>query len=208
MPHLAHHRYIYNQRQCGRCKSGVRSWDMAGRTVYACETCQPLKVRRGCITVYKLVQVMQYLVRSGGQIGSRDIWVPFTYKTYTVKLFSLSAVTMQQVFLVRHVSASRYVHDNVQATDSPGSWHYPMSLSFLQASANALPPARAAALAAAGPPKIFRSHCAPDEEEGTTADKVRVYNMRTTTICLQMLTLYELTTHNHNLKCMITLAAG
>ena len=35
-------RYIYNQKRCGRCGSGVRAWDMATRTAYACETCQPL----------------------------------------------------------------------------------------------------------------------------------------------------------------------
>ncbi|KAG2426522.1 hypothetical protein HXX76_011749 [Chlamydomonas incerta] len=35
-------RYIYNQKSCGRCKGPVRTWDMAGRTVYCCETCQPL----------------------------------------------------------------------------------------------------------------------------------------------------------------------
>lgn len=35
-------RYIYNQSKCGRCKGPVRTWDMANRTVYACETCQPL----------------------------------------------------------------------------------------------------------------------------------------------------------------------
>ncbi|GFR49354.1 hypothetical protein Agub_g11371, partial [Astrephomene gubernaculifera] len=35
-------RYIYNQQQCGRCKGPVRTWRMAGRTVYCCERCQPL----------------------------------------------------------------------------------------------------------------------------------------------------------------------
>ena len=35
-------RYVYNHGQCGRCKGPIRSWDMATRTVYACETCQPL----------------------------------------------------------------------------------------------------------------------------------------------------------------------
>jgi hypothetical protein len=35
-------RYIYNHQQCGECKGPVRTWDMAARTVYACETCQPL----------------------------------------------------------------------------------------------------------------------------------------------------------------------
>jgi hypothetical protein len=33
LPHLL--RYIYNQRQCGRCKGPVTTWDMAGRTVSA-----------------------------------------------------------------------------------------------------------------------------------------------------------------------------
>lgn len=36
-------RYVYNQRTCGRCGASVRTWDMATRTVYACETCQPLR---------------------------------------------------------------------------------------------------------------------------------------------------------------------
>ena len=35
-------RYIYNQAKCGRCSSSVRCWDMAARTAYACESCQPL----------------------------------------------------------------------------------------------------------------------------------------------------------------------
>lgn len=34
-------RYVYNQSACGRCRGPVRTWDMATRTVYACETCQP-----------------------------------------------------------------------------------------------------------------------------------------------------------------------
>jgi hypothetical protein len=45
-------RYIYNQKKCGRCSSHVRTWDMAGRTVYACEHCQPLapatELSEGC----------------------------------------------------------------------------------------------------------------------------------------------------------------
>ena len=40
-------RYIYNQRQCGNCKGCVRTWDMSSRTVYACETCQPLDLGSG-----------------------------------------------------------------------------------------------------------------------------------------------------------------
>lgn len=36
-------RYVYNQSKCGRCGSRIKSWDIANRTAYACETCQPLK---------------------------------------------------------------------------------------------------------------------------------------------------------------------
>uniref|UniRef100_A0A1D1ZV89 DNA-(apurinic or apyrimidinic site) lyase n=1 Tax=Auxenochlorella protothecoides TaxID=3075 RepID=A0A1D1ZV89_AUXPR len=36
-------RYIYNQARCGRCGGRVATWDMAGRTVYACARCQPLQ---------------------------------------------------------------------------------------------------------------------------------------------------------------------
>ena len=35
-------RYVYNQRSCGRCGAAVKTWDMANRTVYCCEGCQPL----------------------------------------------------------------------------------------------------------------------------------------------------------------------
>ena len=36
-------RYIYNRSTCARCGSKVSSWDMGGRTCYACEggVCQP-----------------------------------------------------------------------------------------------------------------------------------------------------------------------
>ena len=35
-------RYIYNKSKCSRCLGAVRSWQMSGRTCYACEgTCQP-----------------------------------------------------------------------------------------------------------------------------------------------------------------------
>ena len=34
-------RYVYNQSRCGRCGGAVKTWDMANRTVYCCETCQP-----------------------------------------------------------------------------------------------------------------------------------------------------------------------
>jgi hypothetical protein len=38
-------RYIYNQRQCGRCKGPVTTWDMAGRTVrMLCDMLQHLKL--------------------------------------------------------------------------------------------------------------------------------------------------------------------
>ena len=33
--------YVYGQRMCAHCGSPVRSWDLAGRVSYACETCQP-----------------------------------------------------------------------------------------------------------------------------------------------------------------------
>ena len=35
-------RYIYNSSRCGKCSGKVKSWDIAGRTCYACESCQPL----------------------------------------------------------------------------------------------------------------------------------------------------------------------
>ena len=35
-------RYIYNHSSCGVCGSKVKSWDMGGRTCYACLTCQKL----------------------------------------------------------------------------------------------------------------------------------------------------------------------
>ena len=35
-------RYIYNHKTCGRCACAIRSWAMAARTCYACETCQVL----------------------------------------------------------------------------------------------------------------------------------------------------------------------
>ena len=35
-------RYIYNQSRCARCSGKVSSWNMSGRTCYACEGgCQP-----------------------------------------------------------------------------------------------------------------------------------------------------------------------
>lgn len=34
-------RYVYNQSTCGRCGGRVKTWDMASRKVYCCETCQP-----------------------------------------------------------------------------------------------------------------------------------------------------------------------
>merc|ERR1719482_728419 len=34
-------RYIYNKAKCPKCGSRVVSWDIAARTAYACETCQP-----------------------------------------------------------------------------------------------------------------------------------------------------------------------
>lgn len=34
-------RYVYRQPACLRCGTEVRRWEMAGRWVYACESCQP-----------------------------------------------------------------------------------------------------------------------------------------------------------------------
>lgn len=34
-------RYVYRQRQCRRCGDEITSWDLQGRTAYACRTCQP-----------------------------------------------------------------------------------------------------------------------------------------------------------------------
>lgn len=36
-------RYVYNHSSCGRCGSSVRTWNMSGRTCYACPTCQQLR---------------------------------------------------------------------------------------------------------------------------------------------------------------------
>ncbi|QDZ23462.1 endonuclease 8 [Chloropicon primus] len=35
-------RYIYNHSSCGRCGTRISTWDMGGRTCYACPTCQVL----------------------------------------------------------------------------------------------------------------------------------------------------------------------
>lgn len=42
-----HRRYIYNQAACGHCHGTVATWDMAGRRVYCCATCQPLALGDG-----------------------------------------------------------------------------------------------------------------------------------------------------------------
>ena len=34
-------RYIYNKSHCARCGGIVNSWDVSGRTCYACDNCQP-----------------------------------------------------------------------------------------------------------------------------------------------------------------------
>ena len=34
-------RWIYNSARCGKCSGPVKSWDLQGRTCYACERCQP-----------------------------------------------------------------------------------------------------------------------------------------------------------------------
>ena len=40
---------MYNHESCGRCGSAIRSWDMSGRTAYACPTCQPLALAAGAV---------------------------------------------------------------------------------------------------------------------------------------------------------------
>lgn len=42
-------RYIYNSSKCGKCGGKVKSWDIGGRTCYACEACQPrdAKITKG-----------------------------------------------------------------------------------------------------------------------------------------------------------------
>jgi hypothetical protein len=35
-------RYIYNSKNCPRCKSPIKTWDIANRRCYACPKCQPL----------------------------------------------------------------------------------------------------------------------------------------------------------------------
>jgi formamidopyrimidine-DNA glycosylase len=34
-------RYVYKQKVCRRCGDEISSWDLQGRTAYACPTCQP-----------------------------------------------------------------------------------------------------------------------------------------------------------------------
>ena len=40
-------RYIYNSPHCGRCRTKVQAWEVAGRTCYACPSCQPKDRRVG-----------------------------------------------------------------------------------------------------------------------------------------------------------------
>ncbi|GIL52279.1 hypothetical protein Vafri_8173 [Volvox africanus] len=89
-------RYIYNQKTCGRCKGPVRTWDMATRTVYCCENCQPLKLP-------EQQQQQEGAAAAGGGGGCGAV-------------IALSA-------------------------------------------------SRLTAMAAARPPRMFRSHCAPDDDE-------------------------------------------
>ena len=44
---LPYCRYVYNHATCGRCGTRISTWDMQARTVYACETCQPLHLEPG-----------------------------------------------------------------------------------------------------------------------------------------------------------------
>lgn len=49
-------RYVYNHSSCGFCQRRIRSWDMASRTVYACDACQPL--RKGTVLPEARVKAM------------------------------------------------------------------------------------------------------------------------------------------------------
>ena len=51
-------RYIYNQSMCGRCGDHIKSWDIAGRTAYACPTCQPL-TSHGALSADRMAAVKQ-----------------------------------------------------------------------------------------------------------------------------------------------------
>lgn len=69
-------RYIYNRRQCAWCGGPVASWDMAGRTVYACHRCQPppaaddlAPARRAAMAAAGAVKV---LAACAAQVGGLD----------------------------------------------------------------------------------------------------------------------------------------
>ncbi|GLI68206.1 hypothetical protein VaNZ11_012540 [Volvox africanus] len=91
-------RYIYNQKTCGRCKGPVRTWDMATRTVYCCENCQPLNLPE-----QQQQQQQEVTAAAGGGGGGGAVI--------------------------------------------------------------ALSVARLTAMATARPPRLFRSHCAPDDDD-------------------------------------------
>ncbi|EFJ45860.1 hypothetical protein VOLCADRAFT_118227 [Volvox carteri f. nagariensis] len=117
-------RYIYNQQVCGRCKGPVRTWQMAGRTVYCCENCQPLKKKQQQPQEQqKKKQLMGRHTAAGGGGGGGD-----------------------------------------GGGDGAGGDVRPL-----------LSSSRLAAMAAAQPARLFRSHCAPDEDdegnEGEAADE-------------------------------------
>lgn len=52
-------RYVYNHSTCGRCGSKISTWDMQARTVYACETCQPLHLDPGTALAPGRVSALQ-----------------------------------------------------------------------------------------------------------------------------------------------------
>ena len=43
----AESRHVYKRERCGACATPVVSWDLAGRTAYACPTCQPAAAGAG-----------------------------------------------------------------------------------------------------------------------------------------------------------------
>lgn len=65
-------RYIYNQARCGRCGGRVATWDMAGRTVYACARCQPLQAGTKLAEGRRAAVAAAAPARVGGGLGSES----------------------------------------------------------------------------------------------------------------------------------------
>ncbi|KAL7550912.1 hypothetical protein ACHAWF_014125 [Thalassiosira exigua] len=74
-------RYIYNKSNCARCGGRVSSWDMAGRTCYACEGgCQPkMKAESpiGGVNGHEVVEVSKQSTNSKKCKQERQQHVPF-----------------------------------------------------------------------------------------------------------------------------------